>query len=101
MAASNSSVRGGNNEEEEPPISRAELRQLGNSLLEAMERMLNEHLPPNGGRDPQQQNEEFGDKNSSFGCNIQVVRNLDTKFGYLVYVCFDVYEWYKELGAYL
>jgi hypothetical protein len=53
MAASNSSVRGGNNEEEEPPVSRAELRQLGNSLLEAMERMLNEHLPPNGGRDPQ------------------------------------------------
>jgi hypothetical protein len=69
MAASNSSVRGGNNEEEEPPVSRAELRQLGNSLLEAMERMLNEHLPPNGGRDPQQQNEEFGDENSSFGNN--------------------------------
>jgi hypothetical protein len=34
-------------------------------------------------------------------CNIQLVRNLDTKFGYLMYVCFDVYEWYRELGAYL
>jgi hypothetical protein len=73
MAASNSSVRGGNNEEEEPPVSRAELRQLGNSLLEAMVRMLNEHLPPNGGRDPQQQNEEFGDENSSFGNNFHEI----------------------------
>ncbi|XP_062224492.1 uncharacterized protein LOC133923045 [Phragmites australis] len=54
MAGSPSSVRGGNiGGEEEPPVARAELRQLGHSLLEAMERMLNERLPPAGGRVPQ------------------------------------------------
>ena len=65
MAGSDSSVHGGNRGDEEPPVARAELRQLGNSLLEAMERMLNERLPVAGGRGPQE--EEFGDENSGFG----------------------------------
>ena len=54
MAGSNSSVRGGRQGKEEPPISRAELRQFENSLLHAMERMFNEHLPTTGTRAPQQ-----------------------------------------------
>ena len=65
MAGSDSSVHGRNHGDEEPPVARAELRQLGNSLLEAMERMFNERLPAAGGRGPQE--EEFGDKNSRFG----------------------------------
>jgi hypothetical protein len=58
------SVHGGFNGEEEAPVARTELRQLGNSLLEAMERMFNEHLPVQGERPPQ--HEEF-DENSGFG----------------------------------
>ena len=54
MAGSNSSVRGGRHGKEEPPISRAELRQFENSLLHAMERMFNEHLPTAGMQAPQQ-----------------------------------------------
>ena len=54
MVGSNSSVRGGRHGKEEPPISRAELRQFENSLLHAMERMFNEHLPTAGTRAPQQ-----------------------------------------------
>jgi len=65
MAGSDSSVHGGNHGDEEPPVARAELRQLENSLLEAMERMFNERLPAAGGRGPQE--EEFGDENSGFG----------------------------------
>ena len=72
MAGSNSSVHGGNHGDEEPPVARAELRQMANSLLEAMERMFNECLPAAGGRGPQHQHEdnhreEFGDENSGFG----------------------------------
>ena len=65
MAGSDSSVHGGNLRDQEPPVSRAELCQLGNSLLEAMERMFNERLLAAGGRGPQE--EEFGDENSGFG----------------------------------
>jgi len=65
MAGSDSSVHGGNRGDEEPPVARVELHQLGNSLLEAMERMFNERLPAAGGRGPQE--EEFGDENSGFG----------------------------------
>ena len=65
MAGSDSSVHGGNHRDEEPPVARAELRQLGNSLLEAMERMFNERFPAVGGRGPQE--EEYGDENSGFG----------------------------------
>jgi len=72
MAGSNSSGHGGNHGDEEPPVARAELRQMANSLLEAMERMLNERLPAAGGRGPQHQHEdnhreEFGDENSVLG----------------------------------
>jgi hypothetical protein len=31
-------------EKKNPPVARAELRQMTNSLLEAMERMFNEHM---------------------------------------------------------
>ena len=64
MAGSDLSVRGGHHGEQEPPVARAELHQLENSLLEAMERMFNEHLPTAGGRGPH--HEESGDENSGF-----------------------------------
>jgi len=72
MAGSDSSVRGGNHGDEEPLVAQVELRQMANSLLEAMERMLNDHLPAAGGRGPHRQHqdnhrEEFGDENSGFG----------------------------------
>ncbi|KAG8088439.1 hypothetical protein GUJ93_ZPchr0010g9488 [Zizania palustris] len=67
MAGSESSVHGSNRGDEEPPVARAELRQLGDTLLQAMERMLNERLPAAGGRDHQHPNEESGDENSGFG----------------------------------
>ena len=44
-AGSNSSVRGDRYGEKEPSVSRTELRQLQNSLVEAMERMFDERLP--------------------------------------------------------
>ena len=69
MAGSDSSVHGRNHGDEEPPVARAELRQLGNSLLRAMERMFNERLTTAGGRGPQV--EEFGDENSGFGNRFQ------------------------------
>ena len=65
MAGSDSSVHGGNHGDEETPVAWAELRQLRNSLLDAMERVFNERLPAAGGRGPQE--EEFGDENSGFG----------------------------------
>ena len=65
MAGSDSSVRGGHHGEQEPPVAHAELHQLQNSLLEAMERMFNERLPAASGRGPHQ--EESGDENSGFG----------------------------------
>jgi hypothetical protein len=73
MVGSNSSVHGGNKGDEEPPVSRAELQQMADSLVGAMERMINEHLPVIGGRrlhhrDPEEFNcEEYGDENSGFG----------------------------------
>ena len=54
MSGSNSSVRGRRHREDEEPILRAELRQLQNSLVKAMERMFNEYLPVAGSRSPQQ-----------------------------------------------
>jgi len=45
MPGSNSSVRGGRYGEQETSVSRAELRQLQNSLVEAMEKMFDERLP--------------------------------------------------------
>ena len=54
MAGSDSSVHGGHHGEQEPPVARVELHQLENSLLEAMERMFNEHLPAAGGQGPHQ-----------------------------------------------
>ena len=65
MAGFDSSVHGGYHGEQEPPVAQAELHQLQNSLLEAMERMFNERLPAAGGRGPHQ--EESGDENSGFG----------------------------------
>lgn len=72
MARSSLSVHGGNHGDEEPPVTRAELRHMENSLLEAMERMFNERLPAVGGRGPRRQHkdnhyEEFDDENSGFG----------------------------------
>jgi hypothetical protein len=50
MVGSNLSVLGGNHGEGEPPVSRAELHHMADSLVEAMERMFNEHLPAIGDR---------------------------------------------------
>jgi hypothetical protein len=49
MVGSNSSVHGGNHGDGEPPVSRAKLHQMADSLVGAMERMLNECLPTTGG----------------------------------------------------
>jgi hypothetical protein len=65
MADSDPSVRGDHHEEEEPPITRAELRHRETSLLEAMERLLNDRLPAAGGRAPRHQHDdESGAENS-------------------------------------
>ena len=50
MVGSNSSVHGENHGDGEPPVSRAELHQMADSLVGAMERMLNERLLMTGGR---------------------------------------------------
>jgi hypothetical protein len=73
MAGSNSSIHGGNHGDKEPPVSRDELHHMADSLLGAMERMLNECLSTTGGQrlrhhDPEGFNhEESGDENSVFG----------------------------------
>jgi hypothetical protein len=73
MVGSNSSVHGGKHGDGEPPVSRAELHQMADSLMGAMERMFNERLPMTGARrlhhhDPEGFNhEESGDENSGFG----------------------------------
>jgi hypothetical protein len=60
-------------ETESPLVSQAELHQMADSLVRAMERMLNERLPAIGGRrihhrDPEEFNrEESRDENSGFG----------------------------------
>jgi hypothetical protein len=45
MAGSDSNFCGGNHGDEEPPVSWAEMRNIANTLVEAMERMLDERLP--------------------------------------------------------
>jgi hypothetical protein len=45
MAGSNLSVHGDRHDDDGIPVARAELRQMENSLLAAMERMFNERLP--------------------------------------------------------
>jgi hypothetical protein len=50
MVGSNSSVHGGNLGDGEPPISRAELHHMADSLVEVMERMFIECLPTIGAR---------------------------------------------------
>ena len=72
MAGSNSSIHGGNHGDGEPPVTRAEVRHMANSLVEAMERMLDARLPTEGGRGPHRRHEEnhreeSGDENSGFG----------------------------------
>ena len=67
MSGSNSSIHGSRHGEEEPPMARAELRQMANSLLEAMERMFNERMPANGQRAPRHQYDESGGENSDAG----------------------------------
>jgi hypothetical protein len=73
MVGSNSSVHGGNHGDREPPVSWAELHQMTDSLVGAMERMLNERLPVTRGQrlhhcDPNEFNrEESGDENFGFG----------------------------------
>jgi hypothetical protein len=67
MAGSNSSIHGGHHGEEEPPVARAELRQIADSLLEAMERLLDARMPADGQRAPRHQYDESGGENSNAG----------------------------------
>jgi len=67
MIGSNSSIRGDRHGEEEPPIARAELRQMVDSLLQAMERMLDARIPMDGWRAPRHQSDESGAENSDAG----------------------------------
>ena len=72
MAGSDSSVHGGNHGDGEPPVTRAEVHHMANSLVEVMEKMLDARLPTEGGRGPHRRREEnhreeSGDENSSFG----------------------------------
>ena len=64
MVGSNSSIHGGRHGEKEPPIAWAELRQMADSLLEAMERMLDARMPTDGRRAPWHQYDESGGENS-------------------------------------
>jgi hypothetical protein len=66
MAGSDSSVCGGNHGDDEPLVSRAEMRNMANLLVEAMERMLDERLPAARRRAPHH-HDESGVENSSFG----------------------------------
>jgi hypothetical protein len=65
MAGSDSSVRGGNHGDDEPLVSRAEMRNMANSLVEAIDRMLDERLPGARRRAPHH-HDESGDENSCF-----------------------------------
>jgi len=64
MSGSNSSICGDRHGEEEPSIARAELRQMIDSLLQAMERMLDAHIPIDRWRAPRHQYDESGGENS-------------------------------------
>jgi hypothetical protein len=67
MSRSNSSIHGGRHGEEEPPVARAELHQMADSVLEAMERMLDARIPAYGRRAPRHQYDECGGENSDTG----------------------------------
>ena len=67
MIGSNSKSIHGNRHGEEPPVARAELRQMADSLLEAMERMLDARIPTDGRRAPRHQYNESGAENSDAG----------------------------------
>ena len=67
MTGSNSSIHGDRHGEEEPPVARAELRQMADSLLQAMERMLDARIPADGRRVPRHQFDESGAENSDAG----------------------------------
>ena len=57
----------GRHGKEEPPVARAELHQMANSLLKAMERVFNECMPIDGRRAPRLQYEESSGQNSDAG----------------------------------
>jgi len=67
MTGSNSSICGDRHGEEEPPLARAELRQMADSLLQAMERMLDARIPADGWRAPRHQFDKSGAENSDAG----------------------------------
>jgi len=66
MTESNSSIHG-NHHGEEPPVARAELHQMVDSLLQAMVRMLDARIPADGRRAPRHQSDESGAQNSNGG----------------------------------
>jgi len=63
MSRSNSSIHGGHHGEEEPPIARADLHQMADSLLQAMERMLDARIHADRRKAPWHQYDESGGKN--------------------------------------
>jgi len=67
MTESNSSIHGDRHGEEEPPVARAELRQMVDSLLQAIKRMLDARITADGRRAPRHQYDESGAKNFDAG----------------------------------
>jgi len=67
MIGSNSSIHGNCHGEGEPLVARAELRQMADSPLQAMERMLDARIPPDGRTAPRHQSDESGTENSNGG----------------------------------
>ena len=65
MAGSNSSVHGGHRSDRDPPVSRAEMERMAESLMEAMGRMLDERIPAAGGRGQRRHQEENHSEESS------------------------------------
>jgi len=67
MTGSSLSIRGNRHGEEEPPVARAELRQMADSLLQAVKRMLDARIPVDVRRAPRHQSDESGAENFDAG----------------------------------
>jgi hypothetical protein len=95
MVESNSSVHGGNHGDGEPPISRAKLHHIADSLVGAIERMFNEHMPATGGRrlhhrDPEIfYREESEGENSGFGHEFDPLGDGRSGYGVVRHADFD------------
>ena len=82
MAGSGSSVHGEHHGENEVAVTRVELKQLQNNMLQAMERMLNERLPGRGNGVPQRQNliDSHGEASVEYSVEAVVNRGHEDEF---------------------